>query len=1061
MAIKIQGKSLDLSLLTPAEQQFILRDCNATQSDYPKEICLHQLIEAQAELTPERIAVSFEGQKLTYQELNQRANQLAHHLITLGVSAEVLVGICLDRGVHIAIALLGVLKAGGAYIPLDPEYPSERLAFMVQDSELSVLVTEQSLLTKLEHQVKVVDVECSSATISQYSPDNPTCRTTSQNLAYTIYTSGSTGKPKGVQILHQAVVNFLYSMRQVPGFTAEDIFLGVTTICFDIAGLEIFLPLIVGGQVALVSRKVALDGARLSAAITESGATVIQATPATWQLLLATGWQGNPQLKILCGGEAMTGNLAKQLLVRCASLWNMYGPTETTIWSAIHQVTSPLNAAPIGRPIANTQIYLLSITSRRSQDSFCPVALGTPGEVYISGDGLARGYLNRPELSNERFVPNPFSEDFNARLYKTGDLARYRPDGTLEFIGRVDNQVKIRGFRIELGDIEAALSQHPSVREAAVIAQEDNSLSKRLIAYVTPHTTPEVAFNENSCIDLSTPTDVPERSDCLRHLIPQLRTFLKQKLPDYMVPAIFVVMDSLPLTPNGKIDRRALPEPDRARPFLETLFVSPRNLVEQQLVNIWSDVLGVEPIGIHDNFFELGGNSLLTAQLVSQIQKTFQVKLPLDYLFQNPTVEGLGQFMTMYLQDESSHLRGLSQINLHSEAILDAGIKPEQPFIGSAIPPNNIFLTGATGFLGAFLLHELLQQTQADIYCLVRAANPEAARQKILSNLERYSLNSNSYNTRIFIVLGDIEKPFLGLSSSAFKALASKIDTIFHNGAYVNLIYPYSALWAANVFGTQEVLRLAALVKVKPVHFVSTLDVMQSTAHIQQPVIWEMDNLESFEGLDNGYAQSKWVAEKLVIAARDRGIPTCIYRPGTIVGHSQTGASRTDDVVCRIIKGLIQMGSAPKLDVNLSLTPVDYVSQAIVHLSQQSNSLDKAFHLVTPHVLSWDNFVDYIQAARYPLKRMIHEQWQFELMRLATKSTNALHPFIDLFTEKQDGQQQMKALSLICQAFDCQNTISGLIGTEISCPPIDSTSLQVYFSYFIESGFLEAPIDPS
>ncbi len=481
----IEQKPLDLSLLTKAESHQLLFEWNNI-TDYPLNKCIHQLFESQVEQTPDNVAVNFESKQLTYQELNQRANKIAHYLQTLNVGPEVMVGICLERSLDLVTGLLGILKAGGSYLPLDPAYPQERLAYMIEDSQIPVLLTQQHLLEGLpECKADVVCLDTDWETITKQSEENPKTGVTAENLAYTLYTSGSTGKPKGVQIAHRAVVNFLNSMRQEPGLTEQDVLLAVTTISFDIAALELYLPLIVGARIVLVRREVASNAAELLKTLAKSGATVMQGTPATWRLLLAAGWQGNKQLRILCGGEPLTRELANQLQELSNCVWNMYGPTETTTYSVIYKVEPGNSPVAIGRPIANTQIYLVDQYLRRKGDPIKPVPIGVPGELLIGGVGLARGYLNRPELTDERFIPNPFSDEPGARLYKTGDLARYLPDGNIEFIERIDHQVKIRGFRIELGEIEAALSQHPAVRETVVLARGHKpGDDKRLVAYV-------------------------------------------------------------------------------------------------------------------------------------------------------------------------------------------------------------------------------------------------------------------------------------------------------------------------------------------------------------------------------------------------------------------------------------------------------------------------------------------------------------------------------------------------------------------------------------------------
>jgi len=607
-----QQQVAKLPLLTENELPHLLVDGNNTQVDYPDN-CLHQLFEAQVTQTPDAIAVVFDQEQLTYRELNSRANQLAHYLQTLGVGSEALVGIYLQRSLDMVVALLAVLKAGGAYVPLDPAYPQDRVTFVLEDAQVCVLLTQSDLVKSLPELVtQVVCLDTDQPNFSDQPQSNPESSVTSGNLAYVIYTSGSTGKPKGVKIIHTAVVNFLVSMSRQPSLSAEDILVAVTTLSFDIAVLEIFGPLSVGARVVIASREIASDGRQLAAHLAQSEATLMQATPATWRMLLESGWQGSEKLKMLCGGEALSRELAEQLLPKGASLWNLYGPTETTIWSAVGQVKTGKEPVRIGHPIANTQFYILDAQQQ-------PVPISVPGELHIGGAGLAQGYLNRPELTIEKFIGNPFSNEPGARLYKTGDRVRYLADGQIEFLGRIDFQVKIRGFRIELGEIESLLSQHPAVKQAVVVVREDVPGNQRLVAYV-------IADGE------------PPNSATLR-------SFLQEKLPDYMLPAAFVLLDVLPLTPNGKVDRRALPAPDQTRQELEESFVAPQDELELQLVKIWEKFLGVQPIGIRDNFFELGGNSLLAARLLDQIQKAFNKNLSLANIFQAPTVEQMANII--------------------------------------------------------------------------------------------------------------------------------------------------------------------------------------------------------------------------------------------------------------------------------------------------------------------------------------------------------------------------------------------------------------------------------
>jgi len=602
-----------LSVITEGELQKLLVEWNNTYSDYPADKCIHQLFEEQVERTPDAVAVVFEDQKLSYRDLNACANQLAHYLQSIGVGPEVLVGICLERSVEMVVGLLGILKAGGAYLPLDPSYPQHRLEFMLTEARVSVLVTQSLLLEALpDHEAQVVSLDRDKETIAQPAMENISSNVRSENLAYVIYTSGSTGKPKGVQIQHQSVVNLLTAMQMSLGLTTTDKLAAVTTLAFDIAALELYLPLIVGAEVLIMPKTVTRDGHQLVSELNRTKATVMQATPVTWQMLLAAGWSPTPKpMTILCGGEALSFEVASQLLKTGQILCNLYGPTETAIWSTRYCMEGTLPdgpTIPIGRPIANTQIYILD-------SHLQPVPIGVPGEIHIGGAGLARGYLYRRDQTKQRFICNPFGEGF---LYKTGDLGRYLNDGQIEFIGRIDHQVKIRGFRIELGEIETLLKQHPEVEQAVVSAREDSPGNKRLVAYVVG----------GEKLDMGS-----------------IKEYLKQQLPDYMVPTVIVPLEALPLTPNGKVDRKALPEPELS---LNIELVSPETETQSLIANLFAQLLSLraEEISIHESFFKLGGHSLLATQLVARLREIFEIELPLRTLFESPSVAQLDAILS-------------------------------------------------------------------------------------------------------------------------------------------------------------------------------------------------------------------------------------------------------------------------------------------------------------------------------------------------------------------------------------------------------------------------------
>jgi amino acid adenylation domain-containing protein len=606
-----------LPLLSEVERHQLIEGWNDTRADYPRGLRAHQLFEQQAARVPGRPAVLFDGRQWTYAELNTRANQLARHLQSLGVGPGALVGLCADRSPEMVAGLLAILKAGAAYVPLDPAFPPDRLAFYIADSKMPVLVTQEPLLDRLPRTgARQVLLDRDWPEIARQATDNLPATSSPEDLAYVIFTSGSTGKPKGVQVPQQALLNFLVSMTREPGLAECDVLLSVTTISFDIHALELWLPLAVGARVALVSREEAADGDRLIRRLDEYQATVLQGTPATWRLLLAAGWKGVPGLKAFCGGEPLTPELAGQLLDRVGELWNLYGPTETTVYSTAYHVREVLRPTSIGRPIANTTVYVLD-----RQLNLVPP--GGIGELHIGGDGVARGYLNRPELSAEKFLPDPFRP--GERIYKSGDRARFRPDGNLECLGRIDFQVKVRGFRIEIGEIETVLAQHAVVRTAVVIAHKSESGADYLVAYVIPR----------------------EGADASAGV---LRPYLLGKLPDYMVPNYYVALAAFPLTPNNKVDRKALPPPDLTQASDDRRTVAPRDDAERDLAAIWEEVLNVKPVGITDNFFDLGGHSFLAAVMTTKVKQKLGHELPLGALLTAPTVEQLAGILKRQLE---------------------------------------------------------------------------------------------------------------------------------------------------------------------------------------------------------------------------------------------------------------------------------------------------------------------------------------------------------------------------------------------------------------------------
>jgi amino acid adenylation domain-containing protein len=663
---------------------------------------------------PEAVAVVFNQRQLSYAELNRRANQIAHYLQSQGVGPERLVGVCLPRSPEMVAALLGVWKAGGAYVPLDPSYPPERLSFMVQDAAVQVLLTEKSCehLFSSAH-VNPVCLDTDWPRIASEELSNPRSGATPANLAYVMYTSGSTGTPKGAMILHRGLVNYLTWAIQTYAVEAGGSVPVHSSISFDLTVTSLYAPLLAGGQVELLAEDAAAQSL-LTALRRTKNRTLVKITPAHLELLsqqLSPQEAASMTKTFVIGGENLSAEKLRlwREFAPSTRLINEYGPTETVVGCCVYEVQpgDPASGTvPIGRPIANTQLYVLD-------SDLQPVALGETGELYIGGAGVARGYWNRPELTRERFVPDPFSNQPEARLYKSGDLARYRPDGTLECLGRADNQVKVRGYRIELGEIEATLAGHAGVQSCAVLAREDEPGNQQLVAYVSP-------VKDQSLRAELYPEECPE----------ELRAFLERRLPDYMVPAHFVILESLPLTPNGKIDRKALPAPSRETIAPAADFVAPRDSIEQLLAGIWARVLNVERVGIHDNFFDLGGHSLLAVRVVVEVDRLSRTRLPLATLLRAPTIAELAAVLrkerwapswsSLVPLRSGGSTAPLFLMHSHGGNVLEY-----HPLVNCLDPDRPVYALQARGLDGYIVRNQTLEEMAAAYIAELRTLQPE------------------------------------------------------------------------------------------------------------------------------------------------------------------------------------------------------------------------------------------------------------------------------------------------------------------------------------------------
>ncbi len=1456
--LTVSDASIDtFPLLTAEEEQVLLVDWNQTHMPLPAITGVHQLFELQVARTPLAEAVVYQQERLTYSELNAQANQLARYLLTRGVGPEVCVGLYLERSLSQVVAILATLKAGGNYLPLDPAYPPERLTFMLADAQVTVLVTQQSLSARfIEQKLSLVILE----ECDESQTENVQLSVEPNQLAFMIYTSGSTGKPKGAMITHINLLNyalFFAQQYQLPSLIHAHLLMA--SFSFDVFIADMVRSLCNGATLIMCPYETVLVPEQLYALMLREKVDSAEFVPAVLKGLADYLEQTQQTLSFMhllaAGADSWPVRDYEQVLHLCdptTRILNVYGLTEATIDNAHFDRNEASGVTegfvPIGRPIANTQLYILN-------QALQAVPPGVMGELYVGGRGVGRGYFRRPDLTAERFIPDPFSQTPGSRLYRTGDVVRYRVDGTIEFFGRSDQQVKIHGFRIELGEIEDTLARHPMIGEALVMAREDRPGEKKLVAYLTQglqyelptslntqaikatwdheqivewqvvfedlyspdrvvnmdeldaqigwnssftdqrlpveevdewvagtvarflaqkpsrvletgcgsglllpriaptcslywgtdfsnaaldyireqlktlqlpqvsllqrtaddfsaippatfdamlmasvtqyfpnidylyrviaqsiqHVTPggfiliadirnlllleafhtsvqifrapddftreqlqirirqnivqekqlvvdpsffstlrrhfpritglnvslrrgtyrneltsyrydvllrldgpeeqlssaetqsldwqqeqltlhtvrelltqrapvtllvkripnsriwfdvlatrllkdpqgpatagtlrailhtrnnegvdpedfwsleqdlpytlaitwseqdttgayDVLFQRHNAQTQAQPTSVqptaltesaktrpqswdiyannPLRSKINRELLSQLRHYTQKHLPQYMLPAAFVLLESFPLTPNGKIDRRALPPPGRNRPELEERYVEPRTPIEERIAALWSEVLGLDRVGIFDNFFALGGHSLLATHLVFQISKAFQVDVPLRVLFTTPTVVGLTDAVNKLLLGESLHETVAQEpLDLKREALL-------APEIGAAAKPHRqrgtaevMLLTGATGFLGVHLLAELLQTTRADICCLVRAANLDAARNKIQQALQAYQLwQDDTLLSRIQPVLADLTRPFFGLSADQFAQLAQRVDSIYHCGAAVNFIYPYHLLKATNVLGTQEILRLASLYDVKQVHLVSTLSVFPKTgtgSHIFQ----EDDQLRDPSGLTNGYEQTKWVADRLALEARARGIPVALYRPGLIGGHSQTGMVNLKDMLWSQLKGCIQMQAAPTVDSKVDISPVDYICKAIVYLSMQPATATRTFHLFNRAPASWNTLVDLARAKGYRVAGISYSSWITVLQHITEQSQdNALTPFMSTLRKERSQSEPTQ--------IDDHFTHEALAQAGI-VSPTTAQLLPTYLAFLQRCGFLQQPV---
>ena len=992
-----------------------------------------ELIAARVAADPGAPAVIAPGEELSYAELAARSDALAAALAAAGVRAETVVGLAAPAGPAAIVGLLAVLKAGGAYLPLDPGHPPDRLAGLLADAGAPVLLSaDPGLVPSFPGTVLPLDAAAAGPAGAAPAPDpagpagvgpaptavtpepgSPVTIHTGQ-LAYVVFTSGSTGRPKGVGVPHSALTNLAVAFAERHGFGPGTRLLMVPPLSFDASVGDVFPALVSGAALVLHPDPGSASGPELSAFCRQHGVTVVDTASALWQQWVRDGGDFAGVHTMMVGGESVPTAVVAAWAARTggtAALYNHYGPTEATVCATTYRTVDGSEVdgpeLPAGRPLPGVRVYVLDARMR-------PVPVGVPGEVHLGGVGVARGYLGRPDLTAAAFGPDPFCAEPGGRLYRTGDRARWGPDGELRFLGRVDRQVKLRGHRVELGEVEAAVTGHPAVREAVVVAERGpDGAANRLVAYVVPAGEP------------------PSLAD--------LRAHCGRTLPAAVLPGALVVLPELPLTRHGKVDAAALPAPavgaDRT---------GPRTPTEAALAAIWAEVLGVAAVGPQDNFFDLGGHSLRAGPLLSRVRDRWGVDLPLRVLYDTADLAGLAAAVDA---GEPAPEAGPDVAQLRADAELPADALPPdlRPAAGRAGPPGRILLTGGTGFLGGYLLAELLERTGADVTCVVRAASAAEGADRLRRGLERWGRWRPEYAARLVALPGDLSRPRLGRSADEWDALAAETDAIYHVAGAVRFQAPYRLLRPDNVGGTVELLRLAGHRRVTPLHYVSSLGVFLGSAH-RGRVVRETDPPDDPAGLDGGYGQSKWVADGLVRAAGRRGLPVTVSRPARIAGDSVTGAWTEEDFLVRLVKTFVQLGCAYESAREHDLAPVDHVAAAIAKLSLAPDA-PRTLHFHNPRTLSGSELVRVLVDFGYRLDVVSNEDYLDRARRaLAAGADLAIAPFVGMRTTVPTGPG--------APVFDCSATERAVAAG----PPPDPARLMTrYLDHFVRTGYLPAP----
>ncbi|MDX2933478.1 amino acid adenylation domain-containing protein [Streptomyces ipomoeae] len=1000
------------------------------------------LVRERARREPSALAVLSDEGRLSYAELTGRAERLAHELRESGVDAESVVGVCLDRGPELVVALLAVLNSGGAFLPLDPATPRQRTVALVGETGSRLIVSSREhALTFAECEARIVHVGSARGAVTRTPPAKPPRARGPRpdDLAYVIYTSGSTGPPKGVMITHRALSQSLTAVARAYELAPGDRVLHSAALGFDTSLEQIFATLISGATLVLAGTRMWAPTDLLHR-LPEHGITVADLTPAYWHRLLSIADRGESLASLrlaIVGGEIVGVKDCRALLRRIpgARLVNAYGLTETTITSMLCELNEEVLAAPdtavapVGRPLAGSHVHLLDAELR-------PVPPGERGEIYIGGPVLARGIWRQPALTAQQFTADPHGSAPGDRMYRTGDLGRRRSDGNLEVLGRVDDQMKIRGFRVDPAEIEAALVSRPEVGEAMVVARLRDNGDRDIVAYYTP--TASSAGDD---------TVLPTR----------LRSALAEVLPGYMIPAAFHTVERLPVTPGGKLDRRAVPELKATA----TTGGTDDRPVPQGMAQLWSQILDVDYVRPHDDFFELGGNSLLAMEMLARTRVVFgigvtQIRDLTRSLLRYPTLAAFAESVRQARAGTLAHPAGGS-IDFAAEADRSVPVAGRDAPAPDPRHPGDVLLTGATGFCGAYMIDELLRRTTGRILCLVRASDDQHGMERIRASHQRH-VRSVLSSTRVQPVVGDLGKPGLGLSPSRFEELGSIIDAVYHFGGQVNFIYPYHELRAANVDGTYEIIRLAAGRSV-PVHFTSSMAVLAGFGRAGVREVTESTPLRFPEYLSVGYVETKWVAEALLRKASDAGLPVAVHRLMDITGSSGTGVMNTSSEMAALIDFIARTGLCPDVRLPLDFLPADHLARAIGHISTHRPAHGEVYHLTNPRPTLLSSLAERLRRRGCPVQEIPYGEWTAALVKHAAgHPTDAITPFVPLFVDRCHRADitvsEMYFLDVFPE-FTADNGERALKDAGIDVPPVDAEMLDRYIDFLRQPDHLQ------